>query len=82
MLGIKEMGKHQDIPSKFFCLIVPNISWGNPFLQCFRNFLEGKNVMDKGGDQEFASENFSLTDLKKFAGESFTVSLISGIEKC
>ncbi len=38
--------------------------------------------MDKGGDQEFASENFSLTDLKKFAGESFTVSLISGIEKC
>ena len=25
MLGIKEMGKHQDFPSKIFCLIVPNI---------------------------------------------------------
>ena len=25
MLGIKEMGKHQDFPPKIFCLIVPNI---------------------------------------------------------
>ena len=50
-------------------------------MQCFRNFPVVKKVMDKGGDQEFALENFSLTDLKKFAGEFFTVSIISGIEK-
>ena len=51
-------------------------------MQCFRNFPVVKKVMDKGGDQEFASENFSITDLKKFAAEFFTVSLNSGEEKC
>ena len=35
-----------------------------------------------GGYQDFPSKNFSLTVPKSFAGESFTVSLISGIEKC
>ncbi len=34
------------------------------------------------GYQDFPSKNFSLTVLKSFAEESFTVSLISGIEKC
>ena len=35
-----------------------------------------------GGYQDFPSKFFSLTVPKNFAGESFTVSLISGIEKC
>ncbi len=64
-------------------------------MQCFRNFPvvkkvtdKGgnipvvKKVTDKGGDQDFPSKNFSLTKPKKIAGESFTVSLFSGIEKC
>ena len=52
-------------------------------MQCFRNFPVAKKVMDKGGgDQDFPSKNFSLTEPKKCAGESFTVSLFSGIEKC
>ena len=39
--------------------------------------------MDKGGGgyQDFPSKTISLTVPKNFAGESFTVSLISGIEK-
>ena len=53
-------------------------------MQCFRNFPGAKNFMDKegGGYQDFPSKNFSFTLPKSFAGESFTVSLISGIEKC
>ncbi len=43
-----------------------------------------KKFIHKGGrgNQDFPSEKFSLTVPKKFAGESFTVSLISGIEIC
>ena len=53
-------------------------------MQCFRNFPVAKKFMDKGGGgyQDFPSKTFSLTVPKKFAGESFTASLISSIEKC
>ena len=51
-------------------------------MQCFRNIPVVKKVTDKGGDQDFPSKNFSLTKPKNVAGESFTVSLISGFEKC
>ena len=52
-------------------------------MQCFRNFPVAKNFMDNGGGvyQDFASKKFSLTVPKNFAGEPFTVRLISGIEK-
>ncbi len=49
-------------------------------MQCFRKFPVAKNFMDNGGYQVLPSKNFSLTVPKNFAGESFTVSLISGIE--
>ena len=49
MLRIKERGEHQDFPPKNFCIIVPNISYGNHFVQCFRIFPVAKKFMDKGG---------------------------------
>ena len=54
-------------------------------MQCFRNFPVAKKFMDKGGGggyQDFPSKKFSLTVPESFAGESFTASLISSIEKC
>ena len=54
-------------------------------MQCFRNFPVAKKFVDKRGGgnfQDLPSKNFSLTVPKNFAGESFTISLVSGIEKC
>ena len=70
ILGIKGMGKHQNYPPKFFCLLVPNISSGNPFLQCFRIFPVAKNIMDKKGVdiRILRAENF-LSLPKKFVGQ-------------
>ncbi len=54
-------------------------------MQCFRNFPVAKKFMDKGGGgvyQDFPSKTISLTVPKNFAGESFTASLISSLEKC
>ena len=52
---------------------------------CFRKFLVAKKFMDKrggGGEyQNFPSKTFCLTVPKKFVGEPFRVSLISGIGK-
>ena len=52
-------------------------------LLCFRKFLVPKNVRDKrgGGYHDFLSKLFCLTVPKKFVGEPFRASLISGIEK-
>ena len=52
-------------------------------LLCFRKFLAPKNVRDKrgGGYHDFPSKLFCLQVPKNFAGEPFSVSLISGIEK-
>ena len=49
----------------------------------FRKFPGAKKFMDKngGGYQELSSKNFCLTVPKNFVRESFSVSLISGIEK-
>ncbi len=49
MLRIKERGEHQDFLPKHFCFLVPNISYGNHFVQCFRFFTVAKKFMDKGG---------------------------------
>ena len=50
---------------------------------CFRKFPVAKKFMNKRGGQyqDFQSEFFGLTVPKKFVGEPFSVSLISGIEK-
>ena len=51
---------------------------------CFRKFPVAKKFMDKNGGgeyQELPSKNFCLTVPKNFVKESFSVSLISGIEK-
>ena len=50
---------------------------------CFRKYTVGKKFMDKtGGEyQDFPSKIFCLTVPKISVGESFTVALISGIEK-
>ncbi len=85
LLRIKERGEHQDFLPKNFCFIVPNISYGNHFVQCFRLFTVAKKFMDKvagGVYQDFPFKNFSLTVPKNFSRESFTASLIPGIENC
>ena len=48
------------------------------------NFRSPKNLWIRGGrdNQEFASKIFCLTVPKIFVGAPFSVSLISGIEKC
>ena len=53
---------------------------------CFRNFPVAKKFMDKNGGggreyQELPSKNFCLTVPKNSVGKSFSVSVISGIEK-
>ena len=55
-------------------------------LLCFTTFLVSKKFMEKGGGggkrlyQEFPQSLF-VSAPKNFVGESFNVSLISGIEK-
>ncbi len=63
MLRIEERGEHQDFPPKSFCPIVPNISWGNPFVQCFRSFPVAKKFLDKGGD----IKTFRHSQCRKFS---------------
>ena len=59
MLRIKERGEHQGLPPKNFCFIVPNISYGNHFVQCFRIFTVAKNLWIKGGGApRFSVEKF------------------------
>ncbi len=48
---------------------------------CFRKSPAAKKFMDKRGLQDFLSETFCLTVPKITVGESFRLSLISGIEK-
>ena len=69
-------------PLRNFCLSAEKFCRGT-FL-CFRKSLESKNNRDKrrGGYHDFLSKLFCLTVPKNFVWESFSVSLISGIEKC
>ncbi len=67
MLRIKERGEHQDFPPKNFCFIVPNISYGNHFVQCSRIFPVAKKFMDKGGGlSRFSVEKIFSHSAKKF----------------
>ena len=54
---------------------------GAGILWCFFNFGYPKNWDKMWGYQDFPSKIFCLTGPKIFVGESFSVSLISGIEK-
>ena len=60
----------------------------NPSVLCFRKFPVPKKFMDERGGggvgvefQDFPSKNFCLTVPKISVEESFTVAIISGIEK-
>ena len=57
----------------------------NPSVLCFRKFPVAKKFMDKrgGGVSRFSIENFSSHSAENFrrGGGSFSVSLISGIQK-
>ena len=64
---------------KFLVSQCRKISWAS--LQCFRKFGVSKNFMPKRGISRFSIENCCLTVPKKFVGEPFSVSLISGIER-
>ena len=75
---------YHDFPSNNFCLTVPKNFVEEPLL-CFTNFLVSKKFMHKGRFRkyhDFLSKNFCLTVPKISVGESFSVSLISGFEKC
>ena len=76
-----------DFLSIFFCLTVPKNLVGEPFCAVFRKFPIAKKFMDKRGGgggrefQDFRSKIFCLTVPKISVEESFTVAIISGIEK-
>ena len=67
----------------FFCLTVPEIFVGEPFILCFRKCLVAKKFMDEreGELSRFPPEIFCLTVPKNFVAEPCIVSLISGTEK-
>ena len=55
---------------------------GYPSVLCFRKFPVAKKFMDERGEvSRFSSKIFCLTAPKKFVGEPFRVSLVSGVEK-
>ena len=77
---IREGGAYQDFPSKFFCLTVPqNFRRGS--LYCCKNFRFRKKLDKRGGVPRFYVEKFLSHRRKISVGESFTVAIISGIEK-
>ena len=69
----------------FFVSRCRKISKVNPSVLCFRKLPVAKKFMDKrggGGVSRFSVENFFSHSAENFRmGESFSVSLISGIEK-
>ena len=68
---------------KFF-VSVPKNFVGEPFCAVFQKISGSEKFMDKTGGGEYQglpSKVFCFTEPKISAGESFTVALISGIEK-
>ena len=61
---------------QFFCLTVPEIFVGEPFILCFRKRLVAKKFMDEreGELSRFPPEIFCLTVPKNFVGEPFCAS--------
>ena len=78
-------GLCHDFLSKIFCLKVPKNFVGEPFCAVFQKISRSEKVFGlEGGEyQDFPSKFFCLTVPKNFViKEPFSVSLISGIEKC
>ena len=67
---------------KFFVSQYRKILQVNPSVLCFRKFPVANKFMDErgGGVSKISLENFCLKVPEKFAGEPFSVSLVSGIE--
>ncbi len=57
---------------------------GQPFCAVFQKFSGSEKVYGEKGEgyHDFPSKNFFLTVPKSFSVESFTASIISGIENC
>ena len=68
---------------EFFCLAVSKNFVGEPVRAVFPKIFGSKKFIDdRGGEyQEFPLKITCRTVPKRFIGESFSVSLISGIEK-
>ena len=69
----------------FFVWQYPKTLHGNPLVLCLRKIPLAKKFMDEWGRGEFKGFSlkvFCLTVPKNLVGESFGVSLKSGIEKC
>ena len=75
-------GVRLDFSANFFCLAERENFAGNTSVVCFRKFLAAKWLMDKEGEyQYFPSKISCLTVPEIFVGQTFRVSLISGLEK-
>ena len=73
---------YHDFPLKRFCLTVPE-TFVDELFCASKNFWYRKLlVLREGGYQGFPPRTFCLTVPNVFAGEPFSVSFISGIEKC
>ena len=72
--------EYQDSTSKVFCLTLPKISVGE---SCIVSLFSGtgKVWIRRRRNSRFYVENFSSHIAEIFVGESFTVALISRIEK-
>ena len=69
---------------EFFCLTVAKNFAAEPFCAVFQKFPVAKKFMDKRGEgvSRCSVENFLSHSAENFRrGESFSISLISGIEK-
>ena len=66
----------------FFCLTVPKNLIGEPLCAVFQKIYGSEKAYgQEGGEfQDFPSKIFCLTVPKISVGESFSVSLVSGIE--
>ena len=62
-------GEHQQVLPKIFCLIVPNISSGNPFVLCavFQKFARTKNLGRKRGSIKIIRRIIFLSQCRKFS---------------
>ncbi len=76
----KRGGGYQDFPPEVFCLTLPQIFF-REILYCCINFVYRKSLDKMGEVSSFPWKILCLTVLKNFSAESFSVSLISGIDK-
>ena len=74
----KRRGEHQDFPPKNFRLMVPNISYCNPFVQCFRISQERRTLWIVGGGvSRLSVENFSSHITENFR----TATILSSVSE-